>query len=439
MQQARDASRRRNGLMLLVLVLLGWSSLGAAQAPAAPLLVVPLEGVVAAPGFERARRALQDAHASGATALLLEIDGQATVTADALRFARDVVAAPLPVVVYLSGDTGALGAILGAAAHVVAMTPDASIGRSQPLVSADQPASAARETGTLLSEWASARQRDASWVEDVVRRGRRVGPAALPAIADVVADDRDALLTQLEGRRVTLASGAESRLATLTARIVTPEPTLSELLGQLLTQPAVLVWLWLAAILAAALEFATPGVGAFAAAALLAALACAWGLSALPPHGWALALVLVGTAVVVLDVWLTTHGLAAAAGALVAALGALNLFDDARAPGVIIDGFALAPILIAGGLSSIAGLTLGWQSRRRRATDDPLIGQYADVRQPCNPDGLVYVAGALWRAHLATGQAVPGDIVCIIGRHQLTLFVRPLDDAEAATVRRGEP
>ncbi len=439
MRQASDASRRRNGLMLLVLALLGWSSLAAAQTPPATLLVVPLEGAVAAPGFERARRALQDAHARGATALLLEIDGQATVTADALRFARDVAAAPLPVVAYLSGDTGALGAILGTAAHVVAMTPDASIGRARPLVGATQPASAIRETSTLLSEWARTRQRDASWVDDVVRSGRRVGPATLPAIADVVADDREALLTLLEGRRVTLASGDESRLATLTARLVTPEPTIGELLGQLLTQPAVLVWLWLAAALAAALELATPGVGAFAAAAVLAVLACAWGLSALPFHGWALALVLAGTAVVVVDIWLTTHGLAAAAGALIAAAGAVNLFDDTRAPGVIVDGLALAPILIAGGLSSIAGLALGWQSRRARAADDPLIGQYADVRQPCDPAGLVYVGGALWRARLATGQAVPGDIVCVIGRHQLTLLVRPLDDAEAAALRRGEP
>jgi len=439
MWQASDALWRRSGLALLTLMLLGWSSLAAAQTPPAPLLVVPLEGVVAAPGFERARRALNDARASGATALLLEVDGRATVTAEALRFARDIVAAPLPVVVHLSGDTGALGAILAAAAHVVAMTPEALIGHSRPLVGPAQPASTARETSALLAEWVSMRQRDASWVDDVVYRGRRVGPATLPAITDVVADDRAALLAQLEGRRVMLANGSERRLTTLTAPLVTPEPTIGELLGQLLTQPAVLVWLWLAAVIAAALEFATPGVGVFAATAVLAALACAWGLNALPFHGWALALVLVGTGLIVLDGALASHGLLAAAGSLVAALGAFALFDDTRAPGVLIDGFALAPVLIAGGLSSIAGLVLGWQSRRSRHADDPLIGHYADVRQACAPEGLVYVAGALWRARLATGQALPGDIVCVIGRQQLTLLVRPLDDAEAAALRRGEP
>lgn len=62
-----------------------------------------------------------------------------------------------------------------------------------------------------------------------------------------------------------------------------------------------------------------------------------------------------------------------------------------------------------------------------RTGPEELIGARAEVRTPLDPEGQVWIEGALWRARLAGERAAPrpGDRVVVEAVEGLTLVVRP--------------
>ena len=66
-----------------------------------------------------------------------------------------------------------------------------------------------------------------------------------------------------------------------------------------------------------------------------------------------------------------------------------------------------------------------------------MIGQTAEVVEPCRPVGQVRVHGELWEARCAAGAAV-GDTVRITALEGLTLTVAPVSAGES-TVTPAAP
>ncbi|HEX5762306.1 MAG TPA: NfeD family protein [Solirubrobacterales bacterium] len=63
-----------------------------------------------------------------------------------------------------------------------------------------------------------------------------------------------------------------------------------------------------------------------------------------------------------------------------------------------------------------------------RTGPEELIGARAEVRTPLDPEGQVWIEGALWRARLSGGDGGaprPGDRVVVEAVEGLTLMVRP--------------
>src|SRR4051794_6855232 len=72
-----------------------------------------------------------------------------------------------------------------------------------------------------------------------------------------------------------------------------------------------------------------------------------------------------------------------------------------------------------------------------RSGSEELIGAIAEVREPLDPDGQVFVAGALWRAHASGEQIAPGNRVRIKSVDGLTLEVEPVADPDPVSVEKG--
>jgi membrane-bound serine protease (ClpP class) len=70
---------------------------------------------------------------------------------------------------------------------------------------------------------------------------------------------------------------------------------------------------------------------------------------------------------------------------------------------------------------------------------EELIGASAEARTELNPDGRVWIAGALWRARLADDAKPlrPGDRVRVEAIEGLTLVVRPEPAAGSETTSSG--
>jgi membrane-bound serine protease (ClpP class) len=104
----------------------------------------------------------------------------------------------------------------------------------------------------------------------------------------------------------------------------------------------------------------------------------------------------------------------------------------------------VAAIVIAGVI--LAGFTV-FASRKAIAAhrDEPvrtgseeMIGSIAEVREPLDPEGQVFVSGALWRARASGGEEIGlGTRVRIKAVDGLTLEVEPAPDRHPASVEKG--
>lgn len=142
-----------------------------------------------------------------------------------------------------------------------------------------------------------------------------------------------------------------------------------------------------------------------------------------------IAVALVGIALLIAELLLPTGGVLAALGAagLVGA-GVLALGDDADYADYV------GPGLIALGILSLITFFVVARKVLAAHRDEPirtgseeLVGAFAEARSALDPEGQVWIEGALWGARLADGGGPVrvGDRVTVEAVEGLTLVVRP--------------
>jgi membrane-bound serine protease (ClpP class) len=138
---------------------------------------------------------------------------------------------------------------------------------------------------------------------------------------------------------------------------------------------------------------------------------------------------LIAVILLVSELLLPTGGVLAVLGALgLMAAGVLALESDAGERDVI------GPALIALGVLSLVSfyviarkVVAAHRDQPVRTGSEELVGAMAEVRSPLDPEGQVWIEGALWGARLV-GDGDPvgaGDRVKVEAIEGLTLMVRP--------------
>ncbi len=436
-------SARRSLLALLLLfVLLGAQPAGAQPSAAGPIYRAAVGGTLTSVSTGYLRRALQLAEAANASALVIELSNRGAVLSEARAFAGEIAAARVPVVVYVTPSgtaSGAAGALFLSAAHISALAPGTSFGSPAPL--ADVDAALSEQTRDMLldsvaaqlREWNAAHGRNLAWIDQAVRAGvvldNQQASALRPPAVDLVAANRDELLTLLEGRRVTLQGGGSVTISALGRNMVDVPPTAWESLRLALADPTVAFVLLVLGVIALGLEFAAPGTSLFAGAGIVLLAGAALGLFVLPLQLWALGLLVLALLLLVAEFIAHAHGALAVAGVALLAVSALNIIDPAQAPGAVVAVWAI--VLVGVALAAFAALAL-WLALRSRARpistgQEAMVGKLAEVRQRLAPDGMVFVDGALWQAIIDGEPAELGEWVRVVAAHDLRLIVRRLD------------
>lgn len=406
-----------------------------------PVLTVALDDVVSRHSVAYLRRALSDAEASGAEALIVRLGASGAVLQDVRAVAADLAAARVPVVVYVApggARSGAAGTWLLSAAHIAAMTPETSFGVPRPLVQPNPTLSEQTqellfaETAAQLAGWQQARGRSDAWVDQAVRQGavlnNEQATTLVPPAVDLIARDLDTLLTSLEGRVVTLEGGERRTLATLGRTVEPVDPTLWEQILLLLANPTVAFLLLVMAGIAIYAELVTPTVGALAGLGLIFLVGALVGFVALPVR-WLAVLGLVAAFVVIAaDLYTPSHGALTVVGLVMLVASALALFDGAQAPGVSVAIWAVVLVATFVALFAAVGIFLAVRTRNRPVAtgQEGLLGRLAEVRKRLDPEGFVFVDGALWRAISEDGDVEPGEWVRVTGVYELRLTVSRL-------------
>jgi len=411
------------------------------------------------------------AHAAevSADALILQIDTPGGLVTSLRDINRLILASPIPVIAYVApggARAASAGAYIVYASHLAAMAPGTNIGAATPVQmggapgrnpqspepepeeTADSPAKgktpasaeeskAVNDAVAYIRSLAEIHGRNADWAESAVREA-----ASLPArealeqhVIELIANDRNELLAQADGRSVNLL-GKPATLSTQDMTVVPFEPDWRIRLLSVLTNPNLAYILLLLGIYGIIFELMSPGAifpGATGAIALVTALLA---LNMLPISFAGIALLLLGLGLMVAEAFVASFGMLGIAGLVSFVVGSIFLFDGT------IPGFTLSPLVI--GLATLVTLALlalmltsAVRAHRRQAAsgDEAFIGSFGTVVRWTRDAGLVQVNGETWQAR--SNQALsPGATVRIVQRDGLVVTVAPQAAPEVSAPHR---
>jgi membrane-bound serine protease (ClpP class) len=107
---------------------------------------------------------------------------------------------------------------------------------------------------------------------------------------------------------------------------------------------------------------------------------------------------------------------------------------DLPVAAIVVAGVILAGFVVFASRKALAA----HRDEPVRTGSEELVGSVGEVREPLDPEGQIFVQGALWKAR-ATGadQIGLGTRVRVKAVDGLTLEVQPVADQDQATVEKG--
>ncbi|HLX19665.1 MAG TPA: nodulation protein NfeD [Gaiellaceae bacterium] len=340
--------------------------------------------------------------------------------------------AKVPVIVYVSPDgarAASAGVWVAQAADVLAMAPTTNIGSSTPIDSSGQNLGSdlrrkvINDSVASLTALAQVHHRNTTWPAKAVRVASNLtaSQALHMNVIDMIAPTLPALLNRLADYK-TKDTSRPFTLHLAGAHVDTVKPGFVTRFLNTIIDPNLISIFFLAGIAGLIFEVLHPGIvlpGALGAVCLVVAL---YGFSILNPSWGGVALVLLGMALLVIDLHAMTHGALTIGGLVALGFGLALLFQNEPAP-YRVNTWLIVGIGSALGAFWAFALGKGFAARRLPVSvgTQMLVGKTGEVRAP----GLVFVNGELWQAHADDdSELVPGEQVEVESIRGLELTVR---------------
>ena len=417
--------------------------------PVVAAVLLPLNAAASTPHVEQAdlngdinnimsayiQSAVTRAENDHADALLVVMNTPGGISTSMDEIVTSLLNSKVPVIVYVY-PTGARAASAGLfvaqAADVLAMAPGTNIGSAHPIqatgenLTGDLGAKVLNDAVTRVRNLASMHGRNADWAEDAVRNSVNINAeqAVQLHVADLMANDVHALLRQVDGRSVQRTNGS---LVIHSADAIVDDYAMPfwQIFLNALIDPTIAALLIIVAGYGIITEMSNPGLILPGVMGGLAALLAIISLANLPVNIAGALLMLLALILFIADLKAPTHGFLSVGGVFALVLGMAFLINTGPV------GLGVSPV--ASVLTALITLTFFgffirkvWAARRQPALSgaDNLVGAVGEARGEIAPEGLVFVAGALWRA-TAESPIHAGSTIRVVARNGLQLQVAP--------------
>ncbi len=413
--------------------------------------VVRIDAIISPITERYLERALRDAGDNNAAAVVVALDTPGGLLDATRAMVEDILASPVPVVVYVSpsgGRAASAGTFITAAAHIAAMAPGTNIGAASPV--SGQGGELDETLKNKAFQDAAAEMRAIAEV-----RGRPVQPleatvleatsytaeeALNLGIVDYIASSIDDLLAQIHGAEVVVTVNGQERAVTLATAGASRRERPMGLFDRILSfvaDPNISYLLISLGGLGLVVELWNPGLifpGVIGAIFLIVGL---MALGSLPGNWAGVALILLAFALITIEFFADGSGLFGALGVLSLILGGIILFWRFGTPSPVLPDIAVSPWALApvGGAVGIGVALFVRESRRARRAQrgapipQPLlVGAYGAVVAaiPRNGEGKVQARGETWNARHPAGDAVARGVrITVKAQEGATLVVEP--------------
>jgi len=390
-------------LLLLVLLLLPTLT------SASGILRIRVDDMIHPIADEYIERGLAQAAASGANAVVIELETPGGLDTSTRKIVEKIFRSPTPVIVFVT-PSGARAASAGffllQAADLAAMSPGTNTGAAHPVLLGEKLDDVMKmklqnDAAAFIRTIAQRRGRNVLMAESAVREAKSFteDEAMQLKMIDVIAPDLATLLQSVDGRTIKRFNGTSAILRTASQPVTTLEMSPKQRFLSWLMDPNVAFILLSLGMLALWAEFNHPGAIFPGVIGLISIVLAVFALNLLPTRFAALALILVAFLLFALEAKFTSYGVLGGGGVIAMVIGALLLVDG-PIPEMRVNLLTALAVAVPVGIIAVFLMTLVLRSHRMPVTTgiQAMVGEIGVARTSIDGEGQVFVHGELWNA-----------------------------------------
>ena len=393
-------------------------------------------------------RAIGEAHARNASALLIEMNTPGGLVTSTRGIIEKITTSPVPVIVYIAptgARAGSAGIFILESADVAAMAPGTNAGAAHPVMLVgpmtvktddDMRKKIENDSAALIRSVASKRNRNVEAAEGAVRESKAFTEqeALSGKLIDYVASSEQDLFRQMQGKPVKRFDGQTATLNLVGQSIQGYDMTLKERILDYLMDPDVAFILLAIGLLALYVEFNHPGAVVPGTVGIVFIFVAAFALNLLPVRFAAVALIAGSFALFALEAKFATHGILTTGGIVLLTLGGLLLVDS-PIPEMRVHLLTALAVSIPLGVITAFLMSIALRARRNKIVTgvQGLVGEIGIAHTALSPAGKVFVHGEIWDA-LSPTPVAAGSKVVVREVRDLKLEVAEASPAQANPV-----
>lgn len=421
------------------------------------VLVLPVQGIIGPATSDYVIKGLSDT-TDDTTLVIIQLDTPGGLDSSMRSIVQAILASPVPVATFVSPD-GARAASAGTfilyASHIAAMTPASNLGAASPVSvgmggSSDPDGDTARtranpdtdnaspgsddsimsgkvksDAAAYIRSLAQLRGRNVEFAEQAVVNAKSLSAheALEQKVIDYIARDVNHLLSQLDGREIILANATTVQLNTDTVTVEYLEPGWRTKVLSIITNPQLALVLMMIGIYGLFFELTSPGFALPGVAGMICLLLALYSFHLLPVNWAGVALVFVGTCLMIAELFFPSFGALGIGGVIAFVLGGIFL-TDTGVPGFDVSLPFLIGLAVASALLLMLTGTLFARARKQKVVTgtEAMVGLEGQVAHADN--GLLYahIRGEQWQIK-ADEPLAHGDRVRVAAVQGLTLYV----------------
>ncbi len=370
---------------------------------------------------------IESAEKDHAPYLVVVLDTPGGLLTSTRLIVQKILNSDVPIVVFVGprgAHAGSAGALITFAADVAAMAPATNIGAAHPVTPGGDggdktmAAKMANDVAAFAESVAKTRGRNTEWAVKAVKDSASISSdeALKRGVIDLIAEDVADLQAKLPGFRLKAAKGMQQTLPTEKHEFAEHPMGLKHRLVSFFADPNLAYMIMSLGALCIWIELSHPGLILPGVLGVLCVLLSLISFQLLPISYGALALIFVGLAFIVAEVFLPTYGILGVAGIAAFVFGSLFLMDTAAPEYQISLKLILPTAAILAGSAAFIGYTVLKSQRRKHLSGlESLVGEYGEVREVTSPTGgKVFLQGELWSAISRTGAEIPKGAVVVV-------------------------